>query len=314
MRIYLTVFTLFFATLSSVFAVEKFDFVQVLPGGIAEELISPSLKTEIAKKKEELKESEGEVVQSSPTPEIQEGISLSKDEIVEEHPTSEVQKDIAVTELDSPSLGKDSSSKTASFSEVEKEGYSEIYFDSDPYFDPQKKWYFEFKPGYFYFTDNNMRRFFNDGGFAFRGETGCRVYEYMIVWVDGGYFEKKGSAIGGSEALNIKLANITLGLKGIYYFNERAAIYAGAGPRLFMMLLKNATPFVRGDDNEIGIGGGFNAGFWFFPVTKWENFFIDIFADYSLKTLKVDADEISSFNYDVNISGLTGGIGIGVRF
>lgn len=202
----------------------------------------------------------------------------------------------------------------ACFQEEEPAEKIEHCFDySDPYCDPLKLWYFTLKPGYFYFKDNDMRHFF-DGGFTFRAETGRRFWDHFMVWIDGGYFKKKGSAIGGPERLKIQIATITLGLKGIYYFNSWSAAYAGLGPRLFMMLLHNSSPHVRSDDNEIGIGGGFTAGLWFFPTYRWENLYLDFFADYSMKKLKVEPDEISSIDNDVDVSGLTAGVGIGFRF
>ena len=196
----------------------------------------------------------------------------------------------------------------------ESESCVEFCFDQDPYIDPEKRWYFEFKPGYLFFTDNDMNRFFNNGGFSFRGEVGRRFYGPFIVWVDGGYFWSNGHAIGGVEKVDCHLASITLGLKAIYYFHESAAVYIGAGPRLFLMMIRNYSPFVRGDDNAIGIGGGFNGGFWFSPIPHYPNIFFDLFADYSLKTMKVDPDEISSDDTDVNVSSLTAGLGLGIRF
>lgn len=198
--------------------------------------------------------------------------------------------------------------------EMEEESDCEICFDIDPYCDPEKRWYFEIEPGYYYLTDPDMRKFFDNGGFTIRAETGYRFYKFLIVWLDAGYFQKEGKAIGGQEKLELKLATLTLGLKGIYYFNSCAAVYAGAGPRLFMMMLDNDSPFVRGDDNEIGIGGGFDAGFWFFPIPQWPHFFFDAFADYSWKKMKVEPDEISSLDSDTDVSGLSVGLGIGVRF
>ena len=195
-----------------------------------------------------------------------------------------------------------------------QEEVGEICFDDDHYFDPEKRCYFEAKPGYFFFTEGDMRRFFDDGGFAIRGELGYKFWGPLIVWADGSYFQKSGKAIGGTEDIDLKLATITLGLKAIHYFHERGAVYIGAGPRLFMMMMHNYTPFVRGDDNAIGIGGGFDAGFWFFPFPRYPNLFFDLFADYSWKTLEVEEDEISSADSDVNVSGLTGGLGVGVRF
>jgi len=197
---------------------------------------------------------------------------------------------------------------------TEEEACVEFHFDADPYCDPEKRWYFEVKPGYLYFTDGDMRKFFNKGGFTFRAEAGYKLWGPFIVWVDGGYFQKEGQAIGGSEELEIKLASITLGLKMIYYFHERIAVYVGGAPRLFMMMLHNDSPFVRGDDNEIGIGAALDGGLWFFPIPQCPNIFFDLFGDYSWKKMKVDPDEISSDDSDVDLGSLTAGFGVGVRF
>lgn len=191
---------------------------------------------------------------------------------------------------------------------------SEFVFDDDLYIDPEKRWYLEIKPGYCYFSDQDMRQFFGSGGFAIRGETGYKFCGPLIVWLDAGYFQTDGQAIGGNEKIDFKLGSLTLGLKGIYYFRDCLAVYAGAGPRLFMMILHNFSPDVRGEDNEIGFGGGFNGGVWWYPIPRCPNLFLDFFADYSLKTMKVEEDEISSIDNDVDVSSLMGGIGIGVRF
>jgi hypothetical protein len=184
--------------------------------------------------------------------------------------------------------------------------------------EPAPKWYFTFKPGYFYFTDTSMREFYNTGGFSMRGEAGCRVWGPLIVWMDGGYFQKDGVAIGGDEKHKIMLGTITLGLKAIHYFHDAVAIYGGAGPRLFIAVIHNGSPYVSGVDTGVGIGGGFSGGVWVFPFFKCKNaarnIYLDFFADYSLKTLKIDADEISSEDFDVNVSGVTAGLGIGIRF
>jgi hypothetical protein len=190
----------------------------------------------------------------------------------------------------------------------------EYCFEPDVCCEPEKRWYFEVKPGYFYFTDKDMREFFDNGGFTGRIETGYKFWGPLMVWVDAGYFQKEGHAIGGSEKIDFKLGSITLGLKAIYYLHDRVAVYAGAGPRLLMMIMDNDSPFVRSEDHEIEIGGGFTGGFWFFPVRSCPNIFIDLFGDYSLKTMSVEEDEISSLDSDVNIGSLTGGLGFGLRF
>ncbi len=184
----------------------------------------------------------------------------------------------------------------------------------DPCCEPDPRWYFEVKPGYFYFTDHLMRQFYNNGGFSFRAETGYKMWGPFYVWLDGGYFQREGRSLGIPASTKIKIATVTLGLKTIFYLHDRIALYAGAGPRVFMMMLHNSSPFVRGDDNEISVGAGFDAGFWVFPFPFSRNIFIDLFADYSLKKFKIEPDEISSDDFDVNVSGLTFGAGLGIRF
>lgn len=179
---------------------------------------------------------------------------------------------------------------------------------------PKKRAYFSFKPGYFFLQDSDMKKFFGSGGFTFRTELGYQFWGPFIVWLDGGYYQETGEALGGSQELKIKLGTATLGLKVIHYFTKRLAAYVGAGPRLFLLLLHNDSPFVRGDDNQIGIGAGFDWGVWFFPIKSWKNVYLELFGDYSWKKMRVDEDEISSIDYDVDISGFSVGAGIGIRF
>lgn len=209
-------------------------------------------------------------------------------------------------------IAEDCSSYTVVEDEPECE--SEVWFDIDPWCNPEKKWYFEIKPGYFLFSDKEMRTFFGNGGFTIRGETGYQFYGPLTVWIDAGYFQKEGNAMGVDAKIDFKLATLTIGLKMIYYLNSRVAVYGGAGPRLFLLMMHNDSPFVRGDDNEIGIGGGFDAGAWLFPIPQWPNFFLDAFADYSWKNMGIEEDEISSLDNDIDLSSLTFGLGVGFRF
>lgn len=180
--------------------------------------------------------------------------------------------------------------------------------------DPEKKWYFELLPGYFRFSDSRMRQFFGSGGFTARGEAGCRFYNPFAVWIDGGYFWQSGKALGGNEELKIQIASLTLGLKLIFDINDTFAFFCGAGPRLFILLLNNDCAFVRGDDQEVAIGGGFDAGFRISPFRGYRPFFFDLLIDYSLRNINVDEDENCSYNFDVDISGITAAIGVGIRF
>jgi hypothetical protein len=185
----------------------------------------------------------------------------------------------------------------------------------DPWGD--KRWYFKLEPAYFFFTDQSASNHF-DGGFTGRGEIGYRFWKPLIVFVDGGYFQQHGHSIGGGGDTHIQVASLTLGLKAIYYFHDLIAGYVGAGPRLFMVAIHNESAYVRGKDEAFGLGGGFDAGLWIFPFYRYCNWskdiFLDLFADYSLKTIKFEDDDAASDNFKVNISGVTVGLGLGIRF
>jgi hypothetical protein len=176
------------------------------------------------------------------------------------------------------------------------------------------RWYFEVKPGFYYFTKQTMRQFYGDGGFTIRAELAYKAYGPLFAYLDGGYFQKDGKAIGTLLNTNIKIGTITMGIKGVYSPFDAVSLYAGLGPRLFMLMVDNDSPFVRGDDNAFGIGGGFAAGAWVYPLPSYRNFFLDLFVDYSWKKLKIDEDEISSYDYDIDISGVSVGAGLGLKF
>lgn len=175
-------------------------------------------------------------------------------------------------------------------------------------------WYFSIKPGYFFIQDGDMKQFFGMGGFSLRGEFDYMLRGPLLIWVDGGYYQETGTAVGGSQALQLQVGTVTLGLKWKIDFSSWGAFYAGIGPRLFLMKIQNDSPFVRGEDNAFGVGGGFDAGFWIFPIPQWKNLFLDFYADYSHKEIHVDPDEVSSIDNDINLSGFTAGVGLGFRF
>lgn len=177
-----------------------------------------------------------------------------------------------------------------------------------------EKWYFVVKPGYFFIQDGDMRQFFGTGGFTIRGEFDYTLRGPLMLWIDGGYYQETGTAVGGTEKLELQLGTLTVGLKWKIDFSSYGSFYWGIGPRLFLMRLENDSPHVRGEDNAFGIGGGFDAGFWIFPIPKWKNLFLDLYADYSRKEMHIDPDEVSSIDNDVNLSGLSVGLGLGVRF
>lgn len=184
-----------------------------------------------------------------------------------------------------------------------------------PTVDHLDRWYLAFKPGYFYLMDSRGRKIYDNGGFAFRAEADYRVYsDYFLIWFDGSYFTKNGHSLGYKPTdTNLQIGSITLGLKGICFWNY-CALYGGAGPRLFFISVENDSPYVKQHQKKTGIGGGFTAGLLIFPWDRSLGYF-DLFLDYSLKTAHFSNDGKSSIvRHDVSFSGLTAGLGLGVRF
>ncbi len=176
-----------------------------------------------------------------------------------------------------------------------------------------ERWFLEFKPGYYYLTGACARAIYDHGGFAFRFEADYRIYsDYLLIWFDGGYFTKNGHSLGGeSISTKMQLGSITLGLKGIYFW-DYCAIYGGAGPRLFILSVENDTPYVK-DQNKTGVGGGFTAGLLIFPWARSLGF-LDLFVDYSLKSVDFSSSGTMIGRDNVDIGGITAGAGLGVRF
>lgn len=173
------------------------------------------------------------------------------------------------------------------------------------------RWYFAVKPGYFYPTDEVVRKIFHHGGFSMRGEIDWEMWKTLALWLDGGCFWKSGHAIGGSEKNSMQVGSATVGLKGFWFPHPRAGFYAGLGPRLFILKVQNHSSFVKKHETKVGLGGGFTAGFLVFHPQ--DHLFLDLFLDYSVKEIEGHPNGIASKVHDINLDGLTAGVGIGWR-
>lgn len=174
------------------------------------------------------------------------------------------------------------------------------------------RWYAEIKLGYFYPNDSILREIFDNGGFSLRGEADYEFWSPLALWLDAGWWGKSGTAIGGTEKTNINVGTFTLGLKGFWHFHKMASFYLGAGPRVFLMKNYNDSPFVQEDVYKTRIGGGFIGGFLVF-LGECSGTYFDLFLDYSLRNIKAH-NHTASQSHDINIDGLTAGLGLGHRF
>lgn len=174
-------------------------------------------------------------------------------------------------------------------------------------------WYFAFKPGYFYPSDKDWRKVFDNGGFIASGEIDYRFVGPFAIWFEGGYYSASGTAIHGNELTNVELGNVTLGLKIIGDLNQTLSVYVGGAPRLFFLRIKNHSPYVKSETSTNKVGQAYTAGILIFP-RRTKHLYFDLFAEYGIKKIHVQPNSKSSFTYDTRVDGLTAGLGIGYKY
>lgn len=159
--------------------------------------------------------------------------------------------------------------------------------------------YIKIKAGYF----SPSEEFFKDiygGGITYGGEIGLSVWRNLVLWIGGDYFYKKGKLTYTGEDTELTLVPLGGGLKYIVEAGGNLSFYGGAG--LFYCKTEEKNPIDEVSEGGLGyIGkiGGY--------VNVFEGMFIDLYLDYSYCKMK-PAD------YEINIGGVEGGIGIGYEF
>ncbi len=165
----------------------------------------------------------------------------------------------------------------------------------------------EAKASYFYPTDATTREIMGAGALA-GIESSFQAYKGLYPWLSVSVFPKGGHSIGERFDTSIRWVPIGLGLK---YLFKRGWLspYAGAGMLPSYLYTKDEAPGVKVVRNKWGFGGIFKAGFYI----DIDSFFIDLFADYSI--LKIGfSDTNKTYGRTADLSGFSGGGGLGIRF
>lgn len=158
----------------------------------------------------------------------------------------------------------------------------------------------EFKGGYFNSSDSAIRDIYGRG-VSFGSEITISVWKGLEVWAGGGYFSRKGGMTYTNDEIEIKIMPISGGLRYTLALSEVFSLYTGAGVSYF--IYNEVIPPLE-DINDNNIGFVVKAG-GILKISKV--LFFNLFVDYSSCTVR-PAD------YDVNIGGLSAGIGIGFEF
>jgi hypothetical protein len=169
----------------------------------------------------------------------------------------------------------------------------------------------EAKAGYFFFTDSDMNKVYNQGGIDVQLSGSYPIYSVLHVYASVEYLEKTGYSEGMHEKTSLWEIPLSLGLRSVFSIQKYLEYYLSIGPRYFFAYAHNDSPYVPRNMQANGCGGFVNTGFLFILP---KNVTIDLFGEYSYKTLHFHSTQSGASGHAVQVGGLTFGGGIGYSF
>ncbi len=168
----------------------------------------------------------------------------------------------------------------------------------------------EAKFSYFYFSSEELRKVYDQGGINYEVATCIPVWRGFHLWGAVDYFYKEGRSLEGDEKTNIRIIPLTLGLKYIYHTNK-FGFYGGVGPRYFFVRTKNDSDFVDSKTSVSGLGGVAEAGVLYSLSKHW---LLDLFGSYSFKRLHPHTSHSTVQTHAEQVGGWNIGGGLGYKF
>ncbi len=169
----------------------------------------------------------------------------------------------------------------------------------------------EAKVGYFFFTDSDMNKVYDQGGIDVQLSGSYPLYKFLHVYGSVEYLEKSGYSQGMHEKTSLWEIPLSLGLRSVFPIGNYVDYYLSIGPRYFLVYAHNESSYVPKHMQANGCGGFANTGFLFILP---KNFTIDLFGEYSYKTLHFHNTKTGAHGHTVQVGGLTFGGGIGYSF
>lgn len=154
---------------------------------------------------------------------------------------------------------------------------------------------FKVKGSYFQPYDTAFKDIYG-GGVMYGVEASTEIWRHLEMWIDGGYFSKKGELSLTREETRLRIIPVGGGLR---YSLSLGSFHVYAGIGINYYLYKETNPI--GDVNWGKVGGVFKVGSFVKVTGGWV---IDFFVNYSYCEMK-PAD------YKINIGGIEMGIGVG---
>jgi outer membrane protein len=171
----------------------------------------------------------------------------------------------------------------------------------------------EFKFGLFRPDSKRLRDVYESPWLNYELSMSYPMWKGLSIWSSLNYIDESGQSLGLQQHRTvIRIIPLTMGMKYVFFLSEHFDTYIGAAMRYFFVRVQNRYPFVKREVHKNGLGGGFVGGLLVMPHP---NAAIDIFIDYSLKKFNKEKKSINNnIQHDLDISGVTFGIGIGYLF
>lgn len=161
----------------------------------------------------------------------------------------------------------------------------------------------EIRSSAFFHVSDRFREIYGNVDPSYQVEASTPIYECMDVWANFDWFSAKGRSEGLRNPTRVSIANIGVGVKFPYQFCECFTAYAGIGPSLSRIWLKNKSSCVHERTSKLAFGGLLKTGVYYFITSC---VFLDVFVDYLYQPVH--------FETHVDIGGLKVGGGIGMKF
>ncbi|MBI3211263.1 MAG: hypothetical protein HYZ47_01070 [Simkania negevensis] len=175
----------------------------------------------------------------------------------------------------------------------------------------------EGKIGYFQPASGILKEIYGKGwtNYQFEISQGLsksqRGWKNIYLWGSVNYVTKTGRSLGGHDKTNIRILPLSAGFKLVCPLMSSLDMYFSGGARYFFLYIDNEVDFVLKKVRNNGLGGVFSIGTLIHPRP---HFFIDLFADYSIKEFNFHKERPTVKRYKLQVGGLTVGAGIGVNF
>lgn len=161
----------------------------------------------------------------------------------------------------------------------------------------------EFRTGAFFPSSKFFKDIYGRSAVDFQFQAATEYCNFYELWTNFDWFSKHGHSIGFRDPTRVSIVNFSFGMNFLYPLNRCDKLYAGIGPSIGTVSVKNK--FRRGSQrvSKTVVGGVVKAGLY---LSLTDHLYADLFVDYLYQRVH--------FHKNVNIGGLKTGLGIGLVY